>query len=61
MDKIGNIGDIKTGNFYTRVDWGQPDHPSIWAEGVPSELPPETSHPAKNLHYEMIDAQLTTD
>ena len=21
MDKIGNIGDIKTGDFYTREDW----------------------------------------
>lgn len=40
MDKIGNIGDIKTGDFYTRKDWGQPDQPSIWAEGVPSDLSP---------------------
>jgi hypothetical protein len=40
MDKIGNIGDIKTGNFYTRKDWGQPDHPSIWGEGIPSSLSP---------------------
>jgi len=137
MDKIGNIGEIKTGAFYTREDWGKPDQPSIWAEGVPSELsptidfvveepgevwgadddtdieyiyqhllysnqtsvlsgeqikagwlkhikaeeenylwvsnqaaldlmregivPPETSHPDKNPHYEMIDAQLTTE
>jgi hypothetical protein len=137
MDKIGNIGDIKTGPFYTRDDWGQPDQASIWAEGVPSdlsetidfvfageneiwgadddtdieyiyqhllyanqtgmltgeqiragwlrhikaeeenylwvsnqaafdlmkkgEIPPETSHPDKNPHYEMIDAQLTTE
>ncbi|MGI9531423.1 MAG: hypothetical protein ACR2MV_07130, partial [Lutimonas sp.] len=30
MDKIGNIGDIKTGEFYTRDDWGKPDQPSIW-------------------------------
>ena len=38
MDKIGNIGAIKTGDFYTREDWGTPDQPSIWAEGVPSDL-----------------------
>ncbi|WP_190809386.1 ADP-ribosylglycohydrolase family protein [Flagellimonas sp. S3867] len=40
MDKIGNIGEIKTGNFYTREDWGSPDLPSIWGEGIPSELSP---------------------
>ncbi|KAA3628471.1 MAG: ADP-ribosylglycohydrolase family protein [Bacteroidetes bacterium] len=40
MDKIGNIGDIKTGDFYTREDWGKPDQPSIWGEGLPSELSP---------------------
>lgn len=40
MDKIGNIGDIKTGDFYTREDWGKPDQPSIWGEGVPSNLSP---------------------
>lgn len=28
MDKIGNIGEIKTGAFYTRDDWGKPDQPS---------------------------------
>lgn len=38
MDKIGNIGDIKTGDFYTRDDWGRPDQPSIWGEGKPSDL-----------------------
>ena len=38
MDKIGNIGDIKTGDFYTREDWGQLDQPSIWGEGIPSDL-----------------------
>jgi hypothetical protein len=38
MDKIGNVGEIKTGDFYTREDWGQPDQPSIWSEGVPSDL-----------------------
>ncbi|WP_232826461.1 ADP-ribosylglycohydrolase family protein [Lewinella sp. IMCC34183] len=40
MDKIGNVGEVKTGAFYTRADWGQPDQPSIWAEGVPSDLSP---------------------
>lgn len=40
MDKIGNIGDTKTGDFYTRDDWGEPDQPSIWGEGVPSDISP---------------------
>ncbi len=40
MDKIGNIGEIKTGAFYTREDWGKPDQPSIWGQGVPSNLSP---------------------
>ena len=31
MDKIGNVGEIKTGRFYTREDWGKPDHPNIWS------------------------------
>ncbi len=137
MDKIGNIGDIKTGKFYTRDDWRSADQPSIWGEGSPSELsptidfvfrgegeiwgadddtdieymyqhllftnrttvltgeqirdgwlkhikaeeenylwvsnqkafdlmlegvlPPETSNPERNPHFEMIDAQLTTE
>ena len=137
MDKIGNIGEIKTGDFYTREDWGKPDQPSIWGEGVPSDLssnidfvfkdtnevwgsdddtdieymyqhllytndsiilspdqirdgwlkhikseeenflwvsnqkafdlmkegvfPPETGNPNNNEHFEMIDAQLTTE
>ena len=30
MDKIGNIGETKTGNFYTREDWGKEDLPNIW-------------------------------
>lgn len=38
MDKIGNIGEVKTGQFYTREDWGKKDQPSIWAEGIPSDL-----------------------
>ncbi len=32
MDKIGNLGNIKTGNFYTRKDWGSKDIPNIWGE-----------------------------
>jgi hypothetical protein len=40
MDKIGNVGKIKTGAFYTREDWGKPDQPSIWAQGIPSSLSP---------------------
>ena len=40
MDKIGNLGEIKTGPFYTRADWGRPDQPSIFAAGIPSNLSP---------------------
>ena len=40
MDKSGNVGDLKTGDFYTRENWGGPDEPSIWGEGVPSDLSP---------------------
>jgi len=36
MDKVGGEG--PHGVFYTREDWGQPDQPSIWAEGKPSDL-----------------------
>lgn len=39
MDKIGNIGKIKTGPFYTRNDWGQPDQPNIWSDSA-SDLSP---------------------
>jgi len=38
MDKIGNIGNIKTGEFYTMENWGKPDLPNIWSNGDPSEL-----------------------
>lgn len=38
MDKVGNIGELRTGQFYTRADWGAKDQPSIWGEGVPSDL-----------------------
>jgi hypothetical protein len=40
MDKIGNIGDIKTGAFYTRNDWGKPDSPSIWGREFQAIFPP---------------------
>ncbi|WP_298636847.1 ADP-ribosylglycohydrolase family protein [uncultured Umboniibacter sp.] len=36
MDKIGGEG--QHGQFYTRDDWGKPDQPSIWGQGVPSDL-----------------------
>jgi len=36
MDKIGGEG--PHGEFYTREDWGTPDQPSIWGQGVPSNL-----------------------
>ena len=36
MDKIG--GDGPHGEFYTRRNWGQPDQPSIWGAGLPSDL-----------------------
>ncbi len=39
MDKIGNIGELKTGLFYTRKDWGQPDQPNIWSDSA-SDLSP---------------------
>ncbi|MCA9735965.1 ADP-ribosylglycohydrolase family protein, partial [candidate division KSB1 bacterium] len=137
MDKIGNIGSIKTGAFYTRENWNQADQPNIWNDGETSTLsktidfiwaepdsiwgadddtdieyiyqdilysnktsfltgeqisqgwlthikpeeenylwvsnqkafdrmrqgmvPPQTSDPRYNEHYEMIDAQLTTE
>jgi len=40
MDKIGNTGEIKTGAFYTRADWGKPDQPNIWSKDKPSDLSP---------------------
>jgi hypothetical protein len=38
MDKIGGEG--PHGVFYTREDWGRPDHPNIWSQGAPSSLSP---------------------
>jgi len=40
MDKIGNIGPIKTGDFYTRKDWGGPDQPNIWSGDTISKISP---------------------
>lgn len=37
MDKVGNMGETKTGKFYTREDWGTPDLPNIWND-EPSDL-----------------------
>jgi hypothetical protein len=39
MDKIGDIGEVRTGPFYTREDWGEADQPSIWTD-EPSSLSP---------------------
>jgi hypothetical protein len=36
MDKIG--GDGPAGQFYTRQDWQKEDQPSIWGQGIPSNL-----------------------
>lgn len=36
MDKIGGEG--PHGIFYTRENWGQADQPSIWGQGLPSDL-----------------------
>jgi len=38
MDKIGTIGDIKTGLFYTRANWGKADQPNIWSGNTPSAI-----------------------
>ena len=40
MDKIGNIGNIKTGKFYTRKDWGKADQPNIWGNSLSSDISP---------------------
>ncbi len=48
MDKIGNIGDIKTGAFYTRADWGEPDQQNIWGGGLNGNLSPTIDFIFKN-------------
>jgi hypothetical protein len=40
MDKIGDIGEVKTGEFYTREDWGGPDQPNIWSGEKISDISP---------------------
>lgn len=40
MDKIGNIGEVKTGPFYTSADWGKPDQPNIWDKTTISKWSP---------------------
>ena len=51
MDKIGNIGEIKTGDFYTRKDWGKKDSSSIWGNGVPSDLSPTIDFVLRNSSF----------
>ncbi len=46
MDKIGGAG--PHGVFYTREDWGKKDQPSIWGQGVPSQL-------SKNIDFVFKD------
>jgi hypothetical protein len=48
MDKVGAIGEFNTGAFYTRNDWGKTDQPSIWGQGVPSNL-------SKNIDFVLVD------
>ena len=36
--KLAIFGEIKTGAFYTRDNWGQKDTPSIWGDGIPSSV-----------------------
>jgi len=40
MDKIGEVGDIQTGKFYTRANWGGPDQPNIWSGDSVSTISP---------------------
>ncbi|SEQ51109.1 ADP-ribosylglycohydrolase family protein [Neolewinella agarilytica] len=40
MDKIGEVGNIKTAAFYTRADWGGPDEPNIWSGDSISKISP---------------------
>lgn len=40
MDKIGDVGDISTGAFYTRQNWGGPDEPNIWSGDSISNISP---------------------
>jgi hypothetical protein len=40
MDKIGSIGEVQTGTFYTRKNWGGPDEPNIWSGDSISDISP---------------------
>ncbi len=60
MDKIGNLGKIKTGKFYTRTDWGKPDLPNIWSNNQPSELSPTIDFVFKDQN-EVWDSDDDTD
>lgn len=40
MDKIGDLGEIKTGAFYTMDNWGGPDQPNIWSGDTISDISP---------------------
>ena len=40
MDKIGDLGAIRTGPFYTDADWGGPDRPNIWSGDTISPISP---------------------
>ena len=46
MDKIGGEG--PHGKFYTRDDWGSTDQPSIWGQGIPSDL-------SENIDFVFVD------
>lgn len=40
MDKVGKVGEVQTGDFYTRDDWGGPDQPNIWSGDNISDISP---------------------
>lgn len=48
MDKIGNIGDIKTGAFYTRDNWEKKDEQNIWGGGLNANISPTIDFVFKN-------------
>ncbi|MBL7814137.1 MAG: ADP-ribosylglycohydrolase family protein [Saprospiraceae bacterium] len=48
MDKIGNIGDIKTGAFYTRENWGKTDQQNIWGGGLNANISPTIDYVFRN-------------
>ena len=38
MDKIGNIGEMKTGDFYTREDWGKRRNAKYYPNCLPNRF-----------------------